>query len=399
METLFEKFHKKLAATSTDFTRSVMDEIAWNEARLIGIKGARGVGKTTLLFQYIKLHLSHKIEEVLYISLDNLYFNNNNLLAIIDQFVKRGGNYLFIDEVHRYPNWSQELKNAYDDYPELRIVFTGSSMLEILNARADLSRRAVVYTMGGLSFREYLSIKNIHTFEQYTLNDILKNHQEYTIQISQEIRPLQWFQRYLEGGYYPYFIESESLYRTKVEEVVRMMLEIELPALRGLENQYILKIKQLLMVLAESVPFTPNVSKLAERIGINRNTLITYLKNLQDVGLTMHLFSESSGITRLQKPEKIYLENTNLMYALNPNQVNIGSIRETFWMNQLSQLHNVTLPQQGDFLIDNQYTFEIGGKGKSNRQIKEVNNAFIVKDDIEIGSQGVIPLWLFGFLY
>lgn len=399
METLFEKFHKKLAATSTDYTRSVMDEIAWNEARLIGIKGARGVGKTTLLFQYIKLHLSHKIEEVLYISLDNLYFNNNNLLAIIDQFVKRGGNYLFIDEVHRYPNWSQELKNAYDDYPELRIVFTGSSMLEILNARADLSRRAVVYTMGGLSFREYLSIKNIHTFEQYTLNDILKNHQEYTIQISQEIRPLQWFQSYLEGGYYPYFIESESLYRTKVEEVVRMMLEIELPALRGLENQYILKIKQLLMVLAESVPFTPNVSKLAERIGINRNTLITYLKNLQDVGLTMHLFSESSGITRLQKPEKIYLENTNLMYALNPNQVNIGSIRETFWMNQLSQLHNVTLPQQGDFLIDNQYTFEIGGKGKSNRQIKEVNNAFIVKDDIEIGSQGVIPLWLFGFLY
>lgn len=399
METLFEKFHKKLAATSTDFTRSVMDEIAWNEARLIGIKGARGVGKTTLLFQYIKLHLSHKIEEVLYISLDNLYFNNNNLLAIIDQFVKRGGNYLFIDEIHRYPNWSQELKNAYDDYPELRIVFTGSSMLEILNARADLSRRAVVYTMGGLSFREYLSIKNIHTFEQYTLNDILKNHQEYTIQISQEIRPLQWFQSYLEGGYYPYFIESESLYRTKVEEVVRMMLEIELPALRGLENQYILKIKQLLMVLAESVPFTPNVSKLAERIGINRNTLITYLKNLQDVGLTMHLFSESSGITRLQKPEKIYLENTNLMYALNPNQVNIGSIRETFWMNQLSQLHNVTLPQQGDFLIDNQYTFEIGGKGKSNRQIKEVNNAFIVKDDIEIGSQGVIPLWLFGFLY
>lgn len=399
METLFEKFHKKLAATSTDFKRSVMDEIAWNEARLIGIKGARGVGKTTLLFQYIKLHLSHKIEEVLYISLDNLYFNNNNLLAIIDQFVKRGGNYLFIDEVHRYPNWSQELKNAYDDYPELRIVFTGSSMLEILNARADLSRRAVVYTMGGLSYREYLSIKNIHTFEQYTLNDILKNHQEYTIQISQEIRPLQWFQSYLEGGYYPYFIESESLYRTKVEEVVRMMLEIELPALRGLENQYILKIKQLLMVLAESVPFTPNVSKLAERIGINRNTLITYLKNLQDVGLTMHLFSESSGITRLQKPEKIYLENTNLMYALNPNQVNIGSIRETFWMNQLSQLHNVTLPQQGDFLIDNQYTFEIGGKGKSNRQIKEVNNAFIVKDDIEIGSQGVIPLWLFGFLY
>ena len=399
METLFEKFRKKLDATTTDFTRSVMHEIAWNEARLIGLKGARGVGKTTLLFQYIKLHLSDKINEVLYISLDNLYFNNNNLLALIDQFVKRGGNYLFIDEVHRYPNWSQELKNAYDDYPELRIVFTGSSMLEILNARADLSRRAIVYTMGGLSFREYLSIKNIHTFQPYSLVEILKNHQEYAIQISKEIRPLQWFQGYLEGGYYPYFIESESLYRTKVEEVVRMMLEIELPALRGLENQYILKIKQLLMVLAESVPFTPNVSKLAERIGINRNTLIAYLKNLQDVGLTMHLFSESTGITRLQKPEKIYLENTNLMYALNPKQVNLGSIRETFWMNQLSQLHTLTLPQNGDFLIDNQYTFEIGGKNKSSKQIQGINDAYVVKDDIEIGSAGVIPLWLFGFLY
>ncbi len=399
METLFEKFRKKLDATTTDFTRSVMHEIAWNEARLIGLKGARGVGKTTLLFQYIKLHLSDKINEVLHISLDNLYFNNNNLLALIDQFVKRGGNYLFIDEVHRYPNWSQELKNAYDDYPELRIVFTGSSMLEILNARADLSRRAIVYTMGGLSFREYLSIKNIHTFQPYSLDEILENHQEYAVQISKEIRPLQWFQGYLEGGYYPYFIESESLYRTKVEEVVRMMLEIELPALRGLENQYILKIKQLLMVLAESVPFTPNVSKLAERIGINRNTLIAYLKNLQDVGLTMHLFSESTGITRLQKPEKIYLENTNLMYALNPKQVNLGSIRETFWMNQLSQLHNVTLPQNGDFLIDNQYTFEIGGKNKSSKQIQGINDAYVVKDDIEIGSAGVIPLWLFGFLY
>lgn len=399
METLFEKFRKKLDATTTDFTRSVMHEIAWNEARLIGLKGARGVGKTTLLFQYIKLHLSDKINEVLYISLDNLYFNNNNLLALIDQFVKRGGNYLFIDEVHRYPNWSQELKNAYDDYPELRIVFTGSSMLEILNARADLSRRAIVYTMGGLSFREYLSIKNIHKFQPYSLDEILKNHQEYAVQISKEIRPLQWFEGYLEGGYYPYFIESESLYRTKVEEVVRMMLEIELPALRGLENQYILKIKQLLMVLAESVPFTPNVSKLAERIGINRNTLIAYLKNLQDVGLTMHLFSESTGITRLQKPEKIYLENTNLMYALNPKQVNLGSIRETFWMNQLSQLHNVTLPQNGYFLIDNQYTFEIGGKNKSSKQIQGANDAYVVKDDIEIGSAGVIPLWLFGFLY
>lgn len=399
MEGLFEKFHKRIGAVTTDFTRQIMQEIAWTEARLIGIKGARGVGKTTLLLQYIKLYLPYQQGETLYVTLDSLYFNQHGLYALADSFAKRGGRYLFIDEVHYYPNWSQELKNIYDDFPELTVVFTGSSMLEILNARADLSRRAIVYTMGGLSFREYLSLQKIASIGHYTLENILQSHTEIAQEITQQIKPFQWFQRYLTAGYYPYFMESESLYSQKVEEVVRMMLELELPLLRGLENAYVNKIKALLMAIAESAPFTPNVSKLSERIGINRNTLIHYLNNLNDVGLTVHLHSEQHGITRLQKPEKIYLENTNLMYALNPTNANIGNVRETFFMNQVSQIHSISLPAEGDFFIDQKYTVEIGGKSKSRKQIATTNDSYTVKDDIEIGTQQTIPLWLFGFLY
>lgn len=399
MNTLFEKFYKRVASTNVDFTRQIMQEIAWDQARLIGIKGARGVGKTTLLLQYIKLHLPYQQGETLYVSLDSLYFNQHSLYELADQFEKHGGKFLFIDEVHYYNNWSQELKNIYDDFPELNVVFTGSSMLEILNARADLSRRAIIYTMGGLSFREFLSLKKIDTFQHHTLEDILTNHIEISQEIVQRIKPLQWFQQYLSTGYYPYFTESETLYAQKVEEVVRMMLEIELPLLRGVEHTYISKIKLLLLAIAESAPFTPNVSKLAERIGINRNTLIHYLNNLNEVGLTTHLHSNSQGITRLQKPEKIYLENPNLMYALNPSHANTGNVRETFFMNQLSQLHQISLPTQGDFLIDNQFTFEIGGKSKGNKQIAQANQGYVVQDDIEIGSQRTLPLWLFGFLY
>ena len=399
MESLFEKFNRKISHVNIDFTRQIMQEIAWGESRLIGIKGSRGVGKTTLLLQYIKINLQLPPGEVLYVSLDNLYFNQHSLLSLIDSFVKHGGKYLFLDEVHHYNNWSQELKNAYDDYDSLRIVFTGSSMLEILNTRADLSRRAVIYTMGGLSFREFLSLKKIYHFNHHTLQDILHNHTIIATEISKHIRPLQWFSQYLKMGYYPYFMESESLYPQKVEEVVRMMLDIELPMLRGLESQYIGKIKLLLLAIAESAPFTPNISKLAERIGINRNTLIVYLNSLHEVGLSNHLYSQQHGITRLQKPEKIFLENTNLMYVLNAENANLGNVRETFFMNQISQLHSLSLPSQGDFLIDQKYTIEIGGKSKNRKQIASTNDAYIAKDDIEIGSQQNIPLWLFGFLY
>ncbi len=395
---LYNRFLRKLSHVSVDFRRSAMDEIPW-KAQLVGIKGARGVGKTTLLLQYIKLNLSDKISQTLYVSLDAFWFSSNSLSELIEDFYKQGGKYLFLDEVHKYPNWAQELKNAYDDYPDLKIVFTGSSALEILNARADLSRRAVIYEMQGFSFREFLCIETKLDFSTATFTDIIENHVEIAQRICLKVKPFQYFSKYLEYGYYPFYIEDKDLYETKLTEVVNMILEIELPLLRGIETGYIYKLKELLAVIAASVPFTPNISKLGEKLGINRITILTYLHYFQEVRLTNNLFKEANGISRLQKPQKIYLENTNLMQIVSPNNVNVGNIRETFFANQIGFKHQLQYADSGDFLVDQKYTFEIGGKGKSKHQIEGMDNAFIAADDIEIGFKEKIPLWLFGFLY
>ena len=398
MDSLFEKYQQKLKYTPTSFVRTIMTEVNW-EARLIGIKGARGIGKTTLLLQYINIHLKEKLEETLYVSLDALWFNTHTLIDLVTDFVKKGGKYLFLDEVHKYTGWAQELKNIYDDYPELKVVFTGSSLLEILNARADLSRRAIIYNMQGFSFREYLIMETGIAFESLSLNQILSNHlQEATI-INKKIKPFQYFDKYLKGGYYPFYKEQPELYQLRLGEVINMILEIELPLLRGVEMAYIHKIKQLLVIIAESVPFVPNVSKLSEKIGINRATLLSYLHYLQEIGLTLNLFKEAYGISRLQKPSKIYLDNTNLIFTLSQQNANEGNIRETFFANQLSYRHQLRYTEKGDFLVDDQFVFEIGGKSKSHRQIQELSNAFIIADDIEYGFKNKIPLWLFGFLY
>ncbi len=398
MERLIEKYQRRIAFTQTDFVRSIMHEINW-QARLIGIKGARGVGKTTLLLQYIKLNFDKMPEKALYVSLDNIWFSKNSLSELADKFVKQGGTHLFLDEVHKYPDWSVELKNIYDDYPELSIVFTGSSMLEILNARADLSRRAVVYTLQGLSFREYLNLTNHTNFKAYTLDDILENHAEISQHIVKQIKPLQFFTQYLKGGYYPFFLEQAALYFQRLEEVVNMILEIELPQLKHLNLAYLPKIKQLLYIIAVSAPFTPNISKLSEQIGINRETLLSYLWYLNQAQLIANIYRDSNGITRLQKPDKLFLENTNLMFALSSDTMNTGNVRETFFVNQLKYQHRVEIAEQADFLIDNRYTIEIGGKTKGRRQIKDLENAFIAADDLEFGFANKIPLWLFGFLY
>lgn len=398
MERLVESFRFKLDFISTDFVRSLEADINWN-ARLIGIKGARGVGKTTLLLQHIKMKLSAALDRTLFVSLDSIWFTNNTLVALADDFVKRGGQYLFLDEVHRYPNWSQELKNIYDDYPGLKVVFTGSSLLEILNARADLSRRAVVYTMQGLSFREYLSIETKQNFEKLSLEHILNNHTDIVPLITSKVRPLQYFNGYLKQGYYPFYKEELDLYVPRLEEVINMMLELELPLLRGLDLVYVPKIKQLLLIIAESVPFVPNVSKLSEKMGISRSTLLLYLHYLAEIGLTINLFKESGGISMLQKPLKVYLENSNLMYVLARQTSNTGNVRETFFANQLIYQNNIRYSEKGDFLVNEKYVFEIGGKDKSSKQLQGMENAFIVADDIEYGFQNKIPLWLFGFLY
>lgn len=397
MDALLEKSIKKIESTSLEFVRSKVDRIRW-EARLIGIKGPRGVGKTTLLLQYIKknLPLDHT---VLYVSLDNIWFAQNRLVTLVDDFVKRGGKHLFLDEVHKYPDWSIELKNIYDDFPELKIVFTGSSMLEILNARADLSRRAIIYHMQGLSFREFLNFQTGQNFASTTLPDLIENHIEISREVNSKLKPLEHFHQYLSSGYFPFFREVPELYHQRLEEVVNMTLEIELPLLRKLEVSYIPKIKQLLQIISESVPFIPNVSKLSERIGINRNTFIAYLFFLQEAHITKNLYKDIKGITQLQKPDKVYLENTNFQFAFSPKNADLGNLRETFFVNQLGHEHTVEYIDKGDFRINREYSFEVGGKNKTAEQIQGVKNSFIAADDIEYGTDKKIPLWLFGFLY
>lgn len=397
MNHLSEKYLRIINSTPLEFTRSIMECIHW-DARLIGLKGARGVGKTTLLLQYIKKNLPID-QSSLYVSLDNIWFAGNTLNALAEQFVKQGGRYLFLDEVHKYPNWSQELKNIYDDYPELKIVFTASSLLEILNARADLSRRAIVYSMQGLSYREFLMLKMGRHLPKYTIEEILDNHLAISKEINSTLRPLQHFNEYLQKGYYPFFREVPELYFHRIEEVINLILEIELPLLRKVEIAYVAKLKQLLHIISESVPFIPNISKLSERIGINRNTLVSYLYFLQEAHLTRNLYKDAKGITQLQKPNKIYLENPNLSFALSPGSVNTGNIRETFFINQLSENHTIEYIDEGDFLVNHQFTFEVGGKSKNRAQIRNKENSYLVIDNIEYGLGNKIPLWMFGFLY
>lgn len=397
MEVLYEKFIRKIEQTQVNFIRSMLDVIHW-DARLIGIKGARGVGKTTLILQYIKQNLPID-HSTLYVTLDNIWFANNTLSDLTDQFVKRGGKYLFLDEVHKYPNWSQELKNIYDDYSELKVVFTGSSMLELLNGRADLSRRAIVYTMQGLSYREYINLTRGLSIPFIKLEELLKDHAGIAREINTEFKPLEHFITYLKSGYYPFFQEIPELYYNRVEEVINLILEIELPLLRNVDVAYVSKLKQLLQIIAESVPFIPNVSKLSERIGVNRNTFISYLHFLQEANITRNLYKDAKGITKMQKPDKIYLENSNLQYAFAPIHANMGNVRETFFINQLSYKHTVEYAPESDFLVDHTYTFEVGGKTKTDRQIKNTANSYLVSDDLEYGTPNRIPLWMFGFLY
>ena len=397
MERLYEIFAKRLAQTDTAFVRSLMDEIEW-KARLVGLRGARGVGKTTLLLQHIKLYRKLN-SSVLYVSLDNIWFSEHKLYDLASNFVKRGGRYLYLDEVHKYPNWAQELKNIYDDFAELQIVFTGSSMLEILNARADLSRRAVVYEMQGFSFREYLNRNLKLSLPSFKLQDILNNHLELAREIIPKVKVLAHFDDYLKHGYYPYYNELPSLYQSRVNEVINLIIDIEFPQLRGVDAAYLPKIKQLLYIVAESSPFTPNITKLGERIGLTRNALLVYLSVLHDSRLTFSAQKTAFGITRLQKPDKLYLENTNLMYVLAENTPNSGNVRETFFANQLRNRHIVNVSEKSDFLVDRLYTFEIGGKDKGPKQINDIPDSFIAADNLEFGFSNKIPLWLFGFLY
>lgn len=397
MEKLRQKFYEKYALTQTDTVRDFVNTIDWKN-RFVGIKGSRGVGKTTIVLQYIKQHYQPN-NEVLYVSLDDLYFSENKLYNLVDIFYKKGGKLLAVDEVHRYPNWANELKNIYDDFPSLKVIFTGSSLLNLQNAKADLSRRTVMYQLPGLSFREFLYFETKQSFAVIGLEDILTNHVALAIQLITKFKPLSYFDDYLKYGYYPFYNENKNSFHQKLSETILTILEVDIPQFASIQTSNIIYLKKLLQIISVSVPFKPNMNALSERTGISLNTMKAYLKLLTDAQVLNLLYVQNKGINSLNKPEKIYLNNTNLMFNQGDENVNIGNLRETFFLNQLSNNYVVNSSNEADFLVANKFTFEIGGKTKSKKQIKNLSNAYVVRDNIEIGSNNIIPLWLFGFLY
>jgi uncharacterized protein len=397
MEKLFEKSFRKTDGVPLGFQRYLMTSLS-PDNRMIGVKGARGTGKTTMLLQYARMHLPVNTQ-TLYLSLDDFYFTENKLQTVADNFVKQGGKYLLIDEVHRYPGWSLALKNLYDDHTALHIVFTGSSILHLSEAPADLSRRAVMFELPGLSFREYLNLNTACTFEAYSLSDILTKHNEIARQIVQIVRPYEYFSEYLQSGYYPYFLENTETYLQKLAETINLALTYDLPAGFDISFASIDKLRQLIYIIAQSVPFQPNISKLSERIGVGRNTLIAFFKYLEDLRVIRRLYSAVHGIGALQKPDKILMHHPNLQFALVGSEANKGSLRESFFVNQLTNQHLVNFSKDGDFEVDATHVFEVGGRKKSTKQIRHLPDSYVVADDLEIGSGNKIPLWLFGFLY
>jgi len=396
MEELIFEFQKKLTEVTTDFQRYLIKEIDLNN-RLIAIKGARGSGKTTLLLQLAKLKLD--ASKSLYVSLDHIYFFDFKLYALAKEFSNNGGMHLLLDEVHKYPNWSREIKLIYDNFPALQIIFTSSSILEIYKGESDLSRRAISYNLKELSFREFIQLEASTEFPVFSMEEILQNHNQIATQILQQVKPLALFNKYLKTGAYPYFVESEENYRQKLLNTINLIIEIDINAVEDLNYETLVKLKKLLISVASSAPFTPNISKLSEKIGVSRNTLIQAIKILNRAGLVTELYKDTSGIGVLTKPEKLFLNNTNLMYVLAKDNINIGNVRETFFLNQFKDLVEINLSEQADFIVDKKYTFEIGGKSKKKKQISNLENAFVAKDSIEIGFGNAIPVWLFGFMY
>ena len=397
MEDLFLKYQKKMSGVPVGFVRDFMDEIDWRN-RLIGIKGARGVGKTTLLLQYAKTRLGDNVKS-LYASLDDFYFKRNRLYELAEKFVREGGKVLLLDEVHRYADWSQELKNIYDDMPELKIIFTGSSIIHLSRSRADLSRRAVLYHLHGLSLREFLHIRANYAHPKIALDVLVEQHEALAGAINNHLKPLQYFQDYLRLGYYPYHLENEETYLMKLAETVNLLLETDFPAIYGITYPTVDKVKTFLAVLTESVPFKPNIQKLSDQIGLTRNALLEHLHNLEDADLLHLLHKKALGTTRLQKPDKVFLSNTNLAFALNFRPPDVGTLRETFFVSQARPKYKVEYAEVGDFWVNNRYTVEVGGRDKGFSQIPDIADAFVAADDLDIGTGRKIPLWLFGFLY
>ncbi|MCH7415746.1 AAA family ATPase [Belliella sp. R4-6] len=396
MENLVNKSKLIVGGTSLDIIRSKYDEIDW-DSRLIGILGARGTGKSTLVLQYLKKKYGLS-DLAAYWSLDDIYFSNHTLIETIENFYQVGGRFLVLDEVHKYPSWARELKNAYDFYKDLKVVFTGSSVIDMLKLDVDLSRRAILYHLTGLSFREYLNFANKMQLRVFSLDEILSNHIELANSVLVKVNPLAEFENYLKHGYYPFFLEGTKTYHLRIEQIIRLIIETELQFIEGMDIHKTKRIHQLLGLIAQSVPFKPNVAKLSEKIGIHRNTLTTYFHYLEKAKIINSLYAVGKSTSVLQKPDKVYLENTNISYALAGAKLDKGNLRETFFYSQLAEKHQLSLPNNGDFMLDEKFTIEVGGKNKTDFQIKNQPDSFLAVDDVPIGSYNRIPLWLFGFV-
>ena len=399
MEKLFGKKDQLLRLTSMNIVREAMNTINW-DAQLICLRGARGVGKTTLMLQYIKSHYRPMSNEVLYVSLDAVYFSTHTLIDLADRFYKNGGKHLFVDEVHKYNSWSREIKEIYDTYPDMRVVISGSSLLNILGGDADLSRRCIPYELHGLSFREYLQFFHNIQIQPRSLQDILEHPEEICSEVLDKCHPLPLFKDYLQHGYFPFYLKSKENYATLIEQVVNYVIETELPQCYGVDMAMVRKIKALMSIVSSSIPYEVDATKLSGLIGVHRTTVVNYLYMLDKAKLINMLFAEAKTIKKLQKPDKIYIENPNMLYALAEGNVEIGTARETFCINQLRVHHNVEYSKkQGDFRVDGKYTFEIGGQSKGFGQVAGVSDSYVLADGIETPFGRKLPLWIIGFLY
>lgn len=356
------------------------------------------MGKTTLLLQHLKM--THGLAtKALYLSLDDIRFSAHRLIDLVAQFYREGGLHLYLDEVHKYPNWAIEVKNLYDTYPDLQVIFTGSALLEIQRANADLSRRAIIFHLQGLSFRQYLALSEKIHLPVAPLADVLERGNEIISDLPKDFKPYAYFRKYLERGYYPFFYESESWFHERLAATVKAVLESDMVFVFAMDPQNIRQTEKLLLAISSSPPFKPNVQRLSERTGISRNTLSQYMHYLQQADMLAFLFAKGSGLGKLNKPDKLYLENSNLLYALSGSQVHIGMARETFVFNQLRPLHEVAEPPQGDFLVDNTWLLEVGGASKGFGQIAGKQASFVLADDLDFQVGNKVPIWLMGLLY
>ena len=398
METLFKKHRKLISQVSTNIIREAMNTIPW-EKQLVAIHGSRGVGKTTLMRQYIKLNYGIQAGEALYCLMDSMYFTSHSLLDLAERFHLMGGKHLFLDEVLKYPSWSKEIKEIIDLYPEMKVTFSGSSLLQILNADADLSRRVRSQDLAGLSFREYLRFYHGIELPVFKLEEILSNPDAICTRVCEACHPQPLFESYLRAGYYPFYDGDVEDYYSRIENVVNFIIDQEMTEFCGVDPANTRKLKAMLMFLCDNVPYEVNIAKLASYLELNKATVLSYMSGMKKAELLHLLYSSNVSVTKMQKPDKIYVHNPNILYALGSRE-NIGTVRECFFVNQLSKGHTVEYGKtSGDFLIDGRITVEVGGKDKSFEQIADIPDSYVFADEMEFPVGKKLPLWLAGFLY